>query len=200
MYEGVDTVVLYEELAYQDIVPLAWRPLSAPLTPEQQGVIADRNLRLLQACTALEEHGQVEKPDENSPHSADILRLDMKMNLLLDLVGRILIANQPRPKAAHVRFNALGAVFKLPDTPLQPGNEGIVEIQLKDFLVEPLRLIGRVANVSPEGQVKVKFIHPGEAIANLIEKLAFRRHRRQVADQRQPKGGFDPMRTGRFKR
>jgi len=199
MYEGTDTVVLYEELAYQDIVPLAWKPLSAPLPAEMQGTIADRNLRLLQACTALEEHGQVEKPDENSPHSADILRLDMKMNLLLDLVGRILVANQPRPKPAHVRFNALGAMFRLPDLHLQPGNEGMLEIQLKDFLVEPLRLIGRVANVSPEGQVKVKFVHPGEAIANLIEKLAFRRHRRQVADQRQPKG-FDPMRTGRFKR
>lgn len=199
MYEGVDTVVLYEELAYQDIVPLAWKPLTAAMTLEQQGVISDRNLRLLQACTALEEHGQVEKPDENSPHSADIMRLDMKMNLLLDLVGRILVANQPRPKATHVRFNALGAVFKLPELRLQLGDEGVVEIQLKDFLVEPLRLIGRVANISPEGQIKVKFIHPGEAIANLIEKLAFRRHRRQVADQRQPKG-FDPMRTGRFKR
>jgi hypothetical protein len=200
MYEGTDTVVLYEELAYQDIVPLAWRPLPGPLTLEQQGQIADRNLRLLQACTALEEHGQVEKADENSPHSADILRLDMKMNLLLDLVGRILVANHPRPTSVHVRFNALGAAFKLPDVKLHPGDEGMLEIQLKDFLVEPLRLVGRVAAVSPEGQNKVKFIHPGEAIASLIEKLAFRRHRRQVADQRQPKGSFDPSRTGRFRR
>ena len=150
MYEGVDTVVLYEELAYQDVVPLAWRSLSAPLTLEQQGQIGDRNLRLLQACTALEEHGQVEKADENSPHSADILRLDMKMNLLLDLVGRILVANQPRPTSTHVRFNALGAAFKLADLKLQPGDEGILEIQLKDFLVEPLRLVGRVAAVSPK--------------------------------------------------
>jgi len=200
MYEGVDTVVLYEELAYQDIVPLAWKAMLTPLTLEQQGQIADRNLRLLQACTALEEHGQVEKADENSPHSADILRLDMKMNLLLDLVGRILIANQPRPTSTHVRFNALGAVFKLADLKLQPGDEGMLEIQLKDFLVEPLRLVGRVAAVSPDGQIKVKFIHPGEVIANLIEKLAFRRHRRQVADQRQPKAPFDPSRTGRFRR
>jgi hypothetical protein len=199
MYEGVDTVVLYEELAYQDVVPLAWKPLSAPLSSDVQNQIADRNLRLLQACTALEEHGQVEKADENSPHSADIMRLDMKMNLLLDLMGRMLAGNQARPKAVAVRFNALGAVFKLPGTLLTLGEEGVLEIQLKDFLVEPLRLVGRVAGVAPDGQIKVKFIHPGEVIANLIEKLAFRRHRRQVADQRQPKS-FDPSRTGKFRR
>jgi hypothetical protein len=38
--------------------------------------------------------------------------------------------------------------------------------------------------VSPDGQVKVKFMPLGEAVADLIEKLAFRRHRRQVAGSR----------------
>lgn len=27
MYDGSDTIVLYEELAYQDVLPIAWRPL-----------------------------------------------------------------------------------------------------------------------------------------------------------------------------
>jgi hypothetical protein len=198
MYEGLDTVILYEELAYQDVAPIAWQPLTTPLSGESNNQIADRNLRLLQACAALEEHGQVEKPDENSPHAADILRLDMKMNLLLDLVGRILIANQPRPKPVHVRFNAQGATWRMAAPTLKPGDEGMLEIYLKDCLVEPLRLIGRVANVSAEGQIKVKFQNPGEAIADLIEKLAFRKHRRQVADSRQSR--VDTASTGRFKR
>ena len=25
MYEGLDTVVLYEELAYEDVLPVSWR-------------------------------------------------------------------------------------------------------------------------------------------------------------------------------
>jgi len=51
---------------------------------------------------------------------------------------------------------------------------------------QPLRLIGRVANVSPGGEVKVRFLPPGEAVSALLEKLAFRRHRRAVAGNRQP--------------
>jgi hypothetical protein len=199
MYEGIDTVILYEELAYQDVVPLAWRALTAPLSGDATHQIADRNLRLLQACAALEEHGQVEKADESSPHAADILRLDMKMNLLLDLVGRILIANQPRPKPVHVRFNAQGATWKMATPPFKPGDEGILEIYLKDCLVEPLHLVGRIANVAPDGQIKVKFQNPGEAIADLIEKLAFRKHRRQVADLRQPRSA-DTGRAGKIRK
>jgi hypothetical protein len=123
----------------------------------------------------------------------------MKMNLLLDLVGRILVANQPRPRAQAIKFNAQGASWKPANgEPLpKPGEEGMMEIYLKDCLVEPLRLFGRVAHAA-DGQVKIKFQSPGEAMADVIEKLAFRRHRRQVADQRQPRA-FDPGRTGRFK-
>ena len=88
MYEGVDTVVLYEELAYEDVLPLAWRRLPEPFDPATIGSFADRNLRVLQSLSALEEHGQIEKPDDSSVHAADILRLDMKMNLLLDMVGQ----------------------------------------------------------------------------------------------------------------
>jgi hypothetical protein len=44
-----------------------------------------------------------------------------------------------------------------------------------------------VTQVSAEGMVKVAFTPPGEATADLIEKLAFRRHRRHVAGVRQPR-------------
>ena len=46
--------------------------------------------RVLQSCAAIEEHGHIEKPDENAPHAADLLRIDLKINVLLDLVGRLL--------------------------------------------------------------------------------------------------------------
>ncbi len=45
---------------------------------------------------------------------------------------------------------------------------------------------GMVSTLS-DGRVKVSFVPPGEATADLLEKLAFRRHRRQVAGVRQPR-------------
>lgn len=187
MYEGLDTVILYEELAYEDVLPVAWRALPEPFDPAIVGSFADRNLRVLQAVTALDEHGQIEKPDENAPHAADILRLEMKMNLLLDMVGALLIASRPRPKPAAVRFNALGGVFQ-GSSPFPPlGNQGVLEVFLRDCVADPLRLFGRIASVAPDGKVKVRFVPPGEHISDLLEKLAFRKHRRQVAGVRQPK-------------
>lgn len=187
MYEGLDTVVLYEELAYEDVLPVVWRRLPEPYDPAIVGSFADRNLRVLQAMTALEEHGQVEKADENSPYAADMARLELKVNLLLDMMGQLLTASQPRPKPAAVRFNALGGVWQASSPFPDLGSQGVLEVYLRECIADPLRLVGRIASVGPDGRVKVRFIPPGEHIADLLEKLAFRKHRRQVAGARHPK-------------
>src|SRR5690606_19217042 len=114
-----------------------------------------------------------------------ILRLDLKMNLLLDMVGALLVTSRPRPPSTPVRVNALGAVWQAPLPLPEPGEQGVLEIYLRDCVAEPLRLIGRIASVDPDGRVNVRFVPPGEHIADLMEKLAFRRHRRQVAGARQ---------------
>ena len=75
-YDGSDTVILFEELAYQDVLPVAWRPLPEQIDPDLAASYAASNVRVLQACTALQEQGQVEKVDENSPHAADFLRIE----------------------------------------------------------------------------------------------------------------------------
>ncbi|MEO7805702.1 MAG: PilZ domain-containing protein [Steroidobacteraceae bacterium] len=187
MYEGVDTVVLHDELAYEDVLPVSWRPLAEPLDSIGLASLTDRNVKLLQVCAAIEEHGSIEKQDKESPHSADLLRIEVKMNLLLELVGQILVASQPRPKPVSVRFNALGVVWKSTGSAPEMGRQGILEIYLRDCLASPLSLIARVSSVTPDGQVKARLVPPGEQIADLIEKLAFRRHRRQVAGVRQPR-------------
>lgn len=184
MFDGADTVVLYEELAFQDVLPVLWRAAPGQLDSDAAASLAERNLQVLQAWDAMEEHGPVEKPDENSPYAADLMRLERKMNLLLDLVGQILAANRPRPAPVYVRFNALGAVWR--GTPPLPeaGAQGTLEVHLHDCIAQPLRLPGRVTSVTPDGNVKARFSPLGEAVADLIEKMAFRRHRRQIAGTR----------------
>lgn len=188
MEDGIDTIVLDDELAYIDVVPLRWVPLTEPLDPERAAANIDQNLRLLQAFAALEDHGSVEKPDENGPHAADLLRIEFKVNLLLDLVGQVIAGSQQRPAPMAMRFNAHGAVWQARDaTALQPGMSGVLELFLREALVQPLRLAGRIVSVGADRRVKVKFEATGEPVADLIEKLAFRRHRRQVAGHRHPR-------------
>lgn len=187
MYEGVDTIILYEELAYEDVLPIAFRPLVEPPDSIAAASITDRNVKTLQVCAAIEEHGPVDKQDENSPHAADLQRLEVKMNLVMDLLGQLLAASVPRPRPASIRFNALGATWRSAAPHPQVGAQGLLEIYLRDCIAQPVVMIAKVTSVSPEGMVKARFAPPGEATADLIEKLAFRRHRRQVAGVRQPR-------------
>ncbi|MGD9842501.1 MAG: PilZ domain-containing protein [Steroidobacteraceae bacterium] len=181
MYEGIDTVVLFEELAYEEAMPVRWLAYSEPLSASMRRGFHERNLKLLQTCILLDEHVQADKSDERSPYHADIIRLDMKVNLLLDLVGHLLSASHPLPDAFPIRFNAQGAVWK--DAALSGAAEstGVLEIHLHQNLFDPLRFPGQLVSVSASGLVKVKFESLGDAVADLIDKLAFRRHRRHVA-------------------
>ncbi|MGC1459713.1 MAG: PilZ domain-containing protein [Steroidobacteraceae bacterium] len=184
MFDGADTVVLYNELAYEEVLPVNWAPLSGSMDAAVAASFTERNVRLLQALAAIEDHGVSDKPDESAP---DLTRLDFKINLLLDLVGQLVVANRPRPAAVAIRFNSQGARWHAA-TPLPPpGALGVAEIQLRDFLAEPLRLVGTLTQVSADGEVTVRFAPVGEPLADLLERLIFRHHRRQVAGIRQPR-------------
>ena len=189
MFDGSDTVVLYDELAFQDVLPFAWRPLPQGVDRDAAAGYMERNARLLHAREALDQLGPVavEKPDESSPNAADLLRLELKVNLLLDLVGQVLATSRPRPPAVPVRFNAQGVVWRGAAPLPEAGAQGVAEIYLHDALAEPLRLPGRVSSVTPDGHVKVRFVPVGEPVADLLEKLCFRRHRRQIAGARHPR-------------
>jgi hypothetical protein len=187
MFDGSDTIVLYDELAFQDMLPLAWHVQTHAADRDTLAGHMERNTRLLQAREALDQLGPVEKSDENAPNSADLMRLELKVNLLLDLVGQILTTNRPRPAAVPVRFNAQGVVWKSAGPLPEAGSHGIVDIYLHNCLAEPLRMPGRVSNATPDGHVKVRFTPVSETVSDLLEKLCFRRHRRQIAGARSPR-------------
>ena len=183
MFDGSDTVVLYNELAYEEVLPVSWAPLSGSMDAAAAG-FTERNVRLLQALAAIEDHGVSDKPDESAP---DLTRLDFKINLLLDLVGQLVVANRPRPATVAIRFNSQGARWRASAQVAPVGTLGVAEIHLRDFLAEPLRLVGTLTQVSADGEVTVRFAPVGEPLADLLERLIFRHHRRQVAGIRQPR-------------
>jgi hypothetical protein len=151
------------------------------------GNLAERNLRVLQACDALEEYGLTEKDDE-SPHSADLMRLDFKLNLLLDLAGQLLAQSHTRVGPIAIRLNSLGASWKT-DATLEEGTHGILEVGLRDIVVQPLNLPSQIVTAVKPGEARARFTVLGEVVADHIEKLVFRRHRRKIADSRRPKRG-----------
>jgi hypothetical protein len=187
MIDPADTIVLFEKLAYQDLLPVRWVPHPKAVDEVTAQNMAERNVRVLQACDALEEYGQHDKSDDESPHSADLMRLDFKLNLLLDLAGQLLANSQSRVTSRPIRLNGMGATWKTDESPPPPGSQGILEVGIRDIVVQPLNLPAEVVASVVPGEVRVRFTLLGEVVADHIEKLVFRRHRRKIADARRPR-------------
>lgn len=186
MYEGVDTVVLYDELACHDVLPVQWRPLTRALDRFELLGIDESNTLLLQACIAVEEHPARDKNEDLGPLAGELARLDFKLNLVLQLLAKVVPAERISPPTS-IRFNALGASWTALGPTPAPGEEGLLRIQLRSSLPQPLELPAQISEVSG-ATVHVKFPELPETNVQLIQKLAFLRHRRHIADARKARG------------
>ncbi len=182
MFEGVDTVVLRNELAYQDTLPLNWEPLARPLDAFRLGTLEEANVLLLQACVAVEEHPLRDKNEDLHPFSNELARLDFKLNLLLQMVGT-LVNKTPAVDAVPVQFNALGASWHTRGTAPAVGSQGLLHIRLRGALVQTLDLYAEITD-SEGGAVSAKFLKMPPAAGELMQQLCFLRHRKQVAGSR----------------
>lgn len=182
MNEGVDTVVLYNELAYHDVMPLEWQARTRPLDTFEHHTLEEANLLLLQACVAIEEHPIRDQGEDPGPLAGEIARLDFKLNLVLQLLSKLVLKGR-MPPSTTIQFNAHGASW----TALGPvpvvGSHGLLRIHLRGALPQPLDLPAVVRGVQG-AQVRVRFEELPDAVGELIQRLAFLRHRRDVADAR----------------
>ena len=186
MYEGVDTVVLYDELAYHDVLPVQWQALSRPLDRFELIGLDESNLLLLQACIAVEEHPARDKNEDLGPLAGELARLDFKLNLVLQLLSK-LVSQDRIATPSTIQFNALGASWTAFGADPGVGDRGVLRVQLRSSLPQPLELPAEVSAVNG-ATVRVKFPEMSEATAELIQKLAFLHHRRHIADARKARG------------
>jgi Atypical PilZ domain, cyclic di-GMP receptor len=186
MYEGGETVVLYDQLAFHDVLPVQWMALPAPPDRFELIGIEESNVLLLQACVAVEEHPAREQNDELGPLAGEIARLDFKLNLVMQLLSK-LVSPHKMPPPTLIDFNGLGASWICVGQPPHIGEHGLLRVQLRSSLPQPLELPAEVVGVD-SGTAKVKFAALSEALVELIQRLAFLRHRRQIADARKARG------------
>lgn len=194
MGDFTDTVILEQELAYADVLPVSFRVLKQPLDAETRASIGEANLRILLAFAAMEEGSATETMDDDPNRSAEIGRIDQKVNLLLEMVGALVAASQRRPPPQPIRFNKLAATWRVRPPAPHVGVTGLLEIYLKDWLPKPLQLIGRVAEASADGLVQFQLEQQSDGLTEQLERMVFRRHRRQIAGARTlrratPEGG-----------
>lgn len=170
-----------EVLGYQDRLPLSWRPASAE-DPSHQELFDDAH-RVLMACATLEEARR--RSDDEDTVEVEIDRLHMKMNLVLEMLGSLLAAQQQRPPALPVWLSAEGLLWLQHDDSIVAGTEGLVSIYLHRSLPRPLVLPARIQHAGG-GEISARFEGLTSNCQSDLERHVFLRHRRAIAGSRTP--------------
>lgn len=169
-----------ERVCVDELLRVAVMPRSADAPAERLG---ERNLSTLQSIAAIEER-RADNADEDSPMLQELARLDAKLNALVDIVNRLLLPADALPSRQRVKVNAVGAVLPSALVPAQA--DGIcLRLHLDACPSLPLELPARVQRRFDDGVTFVVFESLGDAVADALERLVFRHHRRKIAEARQ---------------
>jgi hypothetical protein len=159
--------------------------------------IAERNERLLRNINLLAEQGP-ERPEEEGEYEAALIRLETKVDLLLDLFSRFGSEAEGMPAAAGVRLSAEGMEWCAEGVAPAVGQQGWIRLYLEPRLPQAVQFPVRILAVETEAaqyKAVARFETLGEGVQNLLEKLIFRHHRRQIAQRRPPSTAVDEEET-----
>lgn len=173
-------------LTFEGELPLTWQPLPGPPTAADLHRFNDGNEPLLRALTALMD-SHPPGHSEESEYPQELTRLEAKLDLLLDMVGRALALQGETPAMLPLRLSARGIEWPAAARPTS-GSWVLVRLYLHPRYLQPLELVGQAVpeGESHEGVVVIAFHGMQEVVRDCIDKFIFRHHRRVIASQRAP--------------
>lgn len=160
-------------------LPLHWQARE----PSSEGAVCEEAQHLLQACMVLEEGRH--RSEDGDAASAEIERLHVKMNLVLDVLAGLLAQQSPRPPALPVQLSAEQVVWVAATEPPATGECGWVSLYLHPLLPRPIRLPAVVTQVQGR-EVCARFESLTPGTQALLERYVFHHHRRAIAERRSP--------------
>lgn len=174
-FEGIS---LYERL------PFSWTACDiGDLTELDQA--NHETARSLQALAVYEEMPKELASDLSHHANPEILNLQVKVDVLLSLMGKLLSTNAGMPARHSLVLRAQSVEWTGPDLARSaPGDTGYAILYPNPMLPLPLRLPAKiVGSVERSGTrwLQTRFEGLSSVVADGIQKMVFRRHRRQIA-------------------
>lgn len=176
-------------LAYEDRLRLRWAP-RAPADGSETARHHEANEEFLRAMAVLETHPEFD--EERSSVAQALARLDLKIGLLAELVGRMLARQLALPEPVPVRLTTRSIEWRGTELPA-PGTEVEVELYLRPEYPFPLVLPGRAVETgATPGAVRVALEALSEPVQEWLERTIFRHHRRAIALSRRSTNRDEP--------
>jgi len=173
-----------QSLVYEDEQPLDWEVVEALPSGQRLASLNASNEALLRVREGLEE--PTRGTEESQELAQEFQRLESKLNLILELMAEWLRRQGDLPSALPVRFNARGIAWET-EHPPAPGTLLRMRLYICPTFPKPLVLFGRV--LRHEGRESgtdavAEFLELSPGVVDGLERLVFRRHRREVAQLR----------------
>ncbi len=170
-------------LSVHDFLPMSWEP--GPLTDGAElEHYNHETVRALQALALFEEAPKDVSAEANQ-RAQELLHLEAKVDVLLSLVTRLVSHQQGLPKRHNIVLRAATLEWTGPAIDqARTGDEGVVVLYPNPVLPMPFRLPAQVAGSVERSGSRwrlMRFQQLSPLVSIGLEKLIFRRHRRQVA-------------------
>ncbi len=173
----------FDGLALHDFLPLTWEP-SALTDPAELEHYNMETARALQAV-ALFEEAPKELTNDANPDNQQMLHLEAKVDVLLSLISRLVSHQDGMPKRHNTVLRADGLEWTGPAVDqAKTGDTGVIVLYPNPLLPLPFRLAGRIVGTVERSSAKwrlTRFDLLSPLVSVGLEKLVFRRHRRQIA-------------------
>ena len=179
-----------EALAYEDYLPLSLQPQRFVPDPAFFVGLNDKNEEILQNILVLEKHHSDFPEDDADRTTIELSHIDLKLNLLLDLMVQVYSKELDIPPETAVSLRPSRMHWRSEQVQ-QQGEYLLVNLYLSRRFPRPLSLFGQVSSVEAHEQsgfrITLALDHISEPVLDLLERFIFLKHRRMVASTRREK-------------
>jgi len=172
-------------LSFSDEMSLEWQPVERLPDDARLAMINESNEGFLRAVSVIGAFtGEFSEDEMSVPQ--EIARLDLKLNLLLDLVSQLIYQQTSIPERRLVTVSAHEIAWR-DDNPPSLGDILLMRVYLQHGTPKPLCFYGEVLAAQGDdsnSQTHVRYVGLSSSVQSWLDKLIFRHHRREVAFRR----------------
>jgi hypothetical protein len=169
-------------LSFSDNISIDWQSVEDQPDEAKLALVNESNESFLRAVSALGTFSS-EGAEDDVSLSAEIARLDLKVNLLLDLVSQLIYKQLDIPARTQVAISSNDIEWSAPRVPA-PEATVFVQVYIQHGTPKPLCFYGKVvsgASQYAEDRAVVEYLGLSGSAQSWLDKLIFRHHRRAIA-------------------
>ncbi|MFT6274581.1 MAG: hypothetical protein ACJAZ0_000670 [Halioglobus sp.] len=169
-------------LDFTDNISITWKKIDYRPSEAHLVLVNESNESFLRAVSAMGEI-TMDNADDEAGLSQEVLRLDLKVNLLLDLVSQLIYKQLEIPAVSKVTMSSREIEWRSEKVP-QPGQMVFVEAYIEHGTPKPMCFYGEVVSSQLEyhsNAARVRYVGLAGSVQSWLDKLIFRHHRRAVA-------------------